>query len=142
VAINNIGINTQSFGVQRQTGGAGNANQEVAQSFNDGFQPSGITANPEVNPAAGQPAEVTLTVTPSQLSSQAFQATLAQLSASGIPVQVVMVAEGALNTKPAATQASQTQTQAPAQQDYNFSQPAPAKPAPAPRHQTPRYGGD
>lgn len=140
MAINNIGINTQSFGVQRQTGGVNNANQEVAQSFNDGFQSSGVSANSDVNPAAGQPAEVTLTVSPSQLSSQAFQTTLAQLSSAGIPVQVVMVAEGALTAKQPAPQT----TQAPAQttQDYNFSQPAPAKPAPAPRHQTPRYGGD
>ena len=58
MAINNIGINTQSFGVQRQSGGVNNAQQEVSQNFNDGFQSSGITANPEVNPATGQPAEV------------------------------------------------------------------------------------
>ncbi|MBS2039798.1 hypothetical protein JST97_32740 [bacterium] len=147
MAINNIGINTQSFGVQRQSSAQNTgAQNEVQHSVNDGFQASGLTANPEANPAAaGGPAEVTLTVTPSQLASQAFQSTLASLSASGIPVSVVMVAEGSQQATPAPSQP----TQAPIQQNtsgFNVAgNPAPApQPAytPPPRHQTPRYGGD
>lgn len=147
MAINNIGINTQSFGVQRPSGAQNTgAQNEVQQNLNDGFQASGLNASPDVNPAAGGPAEVTLTVTPSQLASQAFQSTLASLAASGIPVSVVMVAEGSQQATPAPTQPAQ----APIQQNtsgFNVAnnQPAPpSKPAytPPPRHQTPRYGGD
>lgn len=90
----------------------------------------------EAQPAeAGAKAEITLTVTPSQLQSQAFQATMASLSASGVPVQVVLVAEGSLAPEAAKPQ--------PKPQPQPTPQPTYTPPAPAaPRHRTPSYGSD
>ncbi|MFN8612678.1 MAG: hypothetical protein U0931_34385 [Vulcanimicrobiota bacterium] len=148
MAINNIGINTQSFGVQRQ-GAAQNVRtqNEVQPSFNDGFQSSGMAGNPDVNPTAGQPAPVTLTVTAAQLGTQAFQATLTSLASAGIPVSVVIATEGAMQASPSPAQTPPAQANTQQQiGGYNLAgQPKPPAPpayTPPPRHQTPRYGGD
>jgi len=131
VAINNIGINAQSFGVKRNNGGKGGESAQETQ-ITDGFQSSGAS------PAeAATKAEITLTVTPSQLQSQAFQSTMAGLAASGVPVQIVMVAEGSLAPTPQPQPQAKPRPEPPAQPAYT-----PPAPAPAPRHRTPSFGSD
>lgn len=132
MAINNIGINVQSFGVKRNYGANSGEPAQEAQIV-DGFQSSGGAFPAE----AAAKAEITLTVTPSQLQSQAFQSTMASLSAAGVPVQIVMVAEGSLAPTPAPQPQAKPKPEPPAQPLYT-----PPVAAPVLRHRTPSFGSD
>lgn len=82
----------------RQIGNNNNINrgpgvQEQVQSFSDGFQASGIPA-PEAQPAAGEPGAVEFKVTKEQLTSAAFQQTLATLASSGVHVAITLINAG------------------------------------------------
>lgn len=82
----------------RQIGNQNNINrgpgvQEQVQSFSDGFQASGIPA-PEAQPAAGEPGAVEFKVTKEQLTSAAFQQTLATLASSGVHVAITLINAG------------------------------------------------
>lgn len=68
-----------------------------SQAVTDGFSSAGQAENLNLMKPGGSPAGLTLQVPLSTLASQGFQQTLAALSASGVPVQVVLVAEQALS---------------------------------------------
>lgn len=165
MAINNIGINNQSFGTRSSNHGASQVDKAengptdsiqlqgtgIATAVASGMAAQILQANPHMTPAqikeemqrrfsgaqpaeAGAKAEITLTVTPSQLQSQAFQATMASLAASGVPVQVVLVAESAMAPTP--------QQAAPPPQPKPQPTPQPTYNPPAPSHRSPSYGSD
>ena len=71
----------------------GPGTQEQVQGFSDGFQASGIPA-PEAQPAAGEPGAVEFKVTKEQLTSAAFQQTLATLASSGVHVAITLINAG------------------------------------------------
>lgn len=153
MAINNIGFNTQSFGTLRPaTAATTPATSEATAPPSDGFQASGLKS-PEATKAP-----ITLQIPPSQLASVAFQQTLATLSASGIPVQVVLTAEQ--NLAPQADLSALKQNDARQDQQLdkiqsevgylsdrvdNFSKPKPpaySPPTYTPPHRAPSYGSD
>ncbi|MBS2036303.1 hypothetical protein JST97_15035 [bacterium] len=64
------------------------AQEQQVQNFNDGFQASGL---PEAQPVTGNAGVVEFKVTKEQLTSQAFQQTLATLASSGVQVAVTVI---------------------------------------------------
>lgn len=148
-----MGINPQSFGIQRTAQPSHTSKtQETTPVFSDGFQASeGTGVQPNAVPQPGQPA-VTLQATPSQMATQGFQQTLATLAASGVPVQIVLVAEQTLSPNADLSALKQND----ARQDRDISNlggqvsyladqvktyTKPPAPQPAP-HRTPSYGSD
>lgn len=88
-----VGFNPASFG--GQTGKTGHVQQhrqseQPVANPTDGFQASGLTEQPNAAPTGGVQQSVTLTVTPEQLSSAAFQQTLATMQNSGIHVTIAL----------------------------------------------------
>lgn len=149
-----MGINPQSFGIQRTAQPSYTSKtQETTPVFSDGFQASEATGvQPNAVPQAAQPS-ITLKATPSQMATQGFQQTLATLAASGVPVQIVLVAEQTLSPNADLSALKQND----ARQDRDISNLGgqvsylsdrvnnyikPPAPEPKPPHQTPSYGSD
>jgi len=132
-----INFNPASF----QTGGGASVNRQPstrkqgAPEPSDGFQASGAQPSAAAGPTT--PAPVHLEVTREQLTSAAFQQTLATLASSGIPVTVGLIASS--EATPAAAPQVNVQVTVQPQQSLQtgFGNIAPSqKPSP------PTYGGD
>ena len=126
-----INFNPASY----QVGGGASVNrqqptrEQSAPGPSDGFQSSG--AQPFAATGATTPSPVHIEVTVEQLTSAAFQQTLATLASSGIPVTVSVV------TASTATPAPTPQPQQPSvQTGFGNIAPTPRPPSP------PTYGGD
>lgn len=147
-----VNFNPSSFqipghaGVQRHQG-VTPQEQSVANP-SDGFQASGQTAQPNAK-AAVNPQVITLSCTPEQLGTAAFQQTLATLSASGF--QVTLALQSAGGAQPAPTPPSQAgckdevaqlrQELRNMESQIGYIADAVTKPAPS-RPSPPSYGGD
>jgi len=95
-----VGFNPSSFqmpgqgGVRRHAG----TQSEGSGTPADGFQSSGVSEQAQTAPAVN-PKNITLNVTPEQLTSAAFQQTLATLQNSGF--QVTLALQTASSAEPA-----------------------------------------
>lgn len=130
-----INFNPASY----QVGGGASVNRQQtpreqgAPDPSDGFQAS--DAQPSAATGATTPSPVHLEVTKEQLTSAAFQQTLATLASSGIPVTVSLVTASTATPAPA-PQPQQQPPQQSVQTGFGNIAPTPRPPSP------PTYGGD
>ena len=142
------GINNQSFGVQRSSGGSASIKppEDNGSLPTDGVQLSGGVEQPTAAGEAPAKATVRMEITKAELATQGFRQTMAALASAGVPVEVVLVAEKALTSEtPSAPKETQSSVNLNANQGFIAQPPpTPSRPAAAaaPSHRTPSYGSD